>query len=103
MQCTAFSWVRVPHLASHALSLISRRISSDWTAKYGHPVYVLETYVERDRFKGTCYKAANWVCVGETTGRGRNSRTNVGELPVKDIYLYPLHKRFREKLVCSDT
>ena len=97
-----FPWVKAPHLASHVLSLISRRISSDWAAKYGHPVYVLETFVERGRFKGTCYKAANWICVGETTGRGRNSRTNVGELPVKDIYLYPLHKRFREKLAAPD-
>jgi len=98
-----FPWVKVPRLASHVLSLISHRISYDWSAKYGHPVYMLETFVERDRFKGTCYKAANWICVGETTGRGRNSRTKAGELPVKDIYLYPLHKRFREKLAGSDT
>jgi hypothetical protein len=93
-----FQWVKVPHLASHALSLICRRISSDWIAKYGHPVFVLETFVQCDRFKGTVYKAANWIHVGQTTGRGRNSKTHVGELPVKDIYLYPLLKRFREKL-----
>ena len=95
-------WVRVPHLASHILALVCRRVSSDWTAKYGHPVYLLETFVERDRFKGTCYKAANWMRVGQTTGRGRNSRTSVGELPIKDIYIYPLHKRFREKLTAAE-
>lgn len=93
-----FPWVAVPHLASHILSLVSRRISSDWVAKYGHPLYMLETFVECGRFKGTCYKAANWDCVGKTAGRGRNSRAWTGELPVKDIYVYPLHRRFREKL-----
>jgi len=93
-----FPWVKVPHLASHILSLVCRRISSDWMAKYGHPVYMLETFVECGRFLGTSYKAANWECVGKTTGRGRNSRSVIGKLPVKDIYVYPLHKRFREKL-----
>ena len=91
-------WVRIPHLASHILSVISRRIARDWETKYGHPLYLLETFVERGRFRGTCYKAANWEHVGETTGRGRNSRSAVGELPVKDVYVYPLHRRFREKL-----
>ena len=96
-----FPWVEIPHLASHVLSLICRRISSDWVAKYGHPVYMLETYVECGRFRGTCYKAANWKHVGETAGMGRNCRTAVGELPIKDVYVYPLHKRFREKLNVS--
>jgi len=91
-------WVRIPYLASHILSAISRRISRDWQTKYGHPLYFLETFVERNRFRGVCYKAANWICVGETAGKGRNSRTNIAELPIKDIYVYPLHKRFREKL-----
>ena len=93
-----FPWVTVHCLASHILSLICRRISSDWIAKYGHPVYMLETYVECGRFQGTCYKAANWKCVGKTAGMGRNCRTAYGELPIKDIYVYPLHKRSREKL-----
>jgi hypothetical protein len=93
-----FQWITVLHLASHVLSLICHRISSDWIAKYGHPVYMLETYVECGRFQGTCYKAANWKCVGKTTGKGRNCKTSFGELPIKDIYLYQLHKRFREKL-----
>jgi len=93
-----YPWVSVPHLASHILSLVCRRISSDWISKYAHPVYMLETFVECGRFQGTCYKAANWKRIGKTTGRGRNSKTVTGELPVKDIYVYPLHKRFREKL-----
>ncbi|MHB1167240.1 MAG: Druantia anti-phage system protein DruA [Carboxydocellales bacterium] len=97
-----FPWVRIPHLASHILGLISRRISSDWQVKYGHPVYLLETFVEKDRFKGTCYKAANWKFVGETTGRSRNDRYKNLRVPVKDIYLYPLDKNFREVLTkCS--
>jgi hypothetical protein len=94
-----FPWVAVPHLASHILSLICRRISSDWIAKYGHCLYALETFVELGRFRGTAYKAANWKRVGITAGTGRNSRTGiVGEIPLKDIYVYPLHRRFREKL-----
>jgi len=91
-------WVKVPHLASHILGLICRRISSDWQEKYGHAVYLLETFVEQERFKGTCYKAANWIHVGETTGRSRNDRYNSLSVPVKDIYLYPLDKNFREVL-----
>jgi hypothetical protein len=98
-----FPWVTIPHLASHILSQISRRISSDWVAKYGHPLYMLETFVECGRFQGTCYKAANWRFMGKTSGMGRNCRTKIGELPIKDIYLYPLHKRFREKLNETDS
>jgi hypothetical protein len=93
-----FPWVRIPHLASHILSLIVRRVSSDWTAKYGHPLYLLETFIEQDRFRGTCYKAANWAFVGSTTGRGRNSVRGGAAIPVKDIYIYPLVRDFREKL-----
>lgn len=91
-------WVKVPHLASHILGLISRRISSDWQVKYGHPVHLLETFVEKDRFKATCYKAANWIYVGETTGRSRNDRYSKLSVPIKGIYLYPLSKNFREVL-----
>ena len=94
-----FPWVKVPHLASHVLSLICRRISSDWIVKYGHPLYMLETFVECGRFQGTCYKAANWKHLGKTAGMGRNCRTAVGKLPVKDIYVYPLHKQFQKKLI----
>jgi len=91
-------WVRVPHLASHVLAKVSSRICSDWNAKYGHPVYLLETYVDRSRFRGTSYRAANWTLVGQTKGRSRNDRDFTLKVPVKDIYLYPLTKRFGEAL-----
>ena len=91
-------WVRVPHLASHILSLVTRRISADWNAAYGHSVHCLETFVERDRFRGVCYRAANWINVGQTTGRGRNNTGKTAPLPIKDIYLYPLHKRYKDLL-----
>ncbi|MEA1961782.1 MAG: DUF4338 domain-containing protein, partial [Bacillota bacterium] len=66
--------IKIGHLASHILGRVCRRISTDWQEKYGHPIYLLETFVEQNRFKGTCYKAANWINVGETTGRSRNDR-----------------------------
>ncbi len=91
-------WVTVPHLASHILGHVCRRISADWEKKYGHPVHMLETFVEKERFKGTCYKASNWIYVGETTGRSRNDRYKKLKVPIKDIYLYPLSKNFREVL-----
>ena len=91
-------WVSVKYLASHILSKVIKQIKDDWTAKYGHPLYLLETFVERDRFAGTCYKASNWTRVGETKGRSRNDRSHNIEVPVKDIYLYPLTKRFRKVL-----
>ena len=90
--------VNVPHLASHMLGAIARRISGDWQVKYGHKIHLLETFVERPRFQGTCYKAANWKCIGKTTGMGRNCRTAAGELPIKDVYVYPLTANFREAL-----
>lgn len=91
-------WVRVPHLASHVLGLIVRRIRADWQFKYGHPVHALETFVERSRFKATCYRAANWLPVGTTRGRSRNDRHQRIRVPVKDIYLYPLTAQFRREL-----
>jgi len=91
-------WVSVKYLASHILLKVCQRIKDDWTAKYGHPLYLLETFVERDRFRGTCYKASNWQCVGKTKGRSRNDRSHNIEVPIKDIYLYPLTKRFRKVL-----
>jgi hypothetical protein len=93
--------VRVFNLASHILSIISKRISSDWESKYGHPLFALETFVEKDRFKGTCYKAANWKYMGVTTGRGRDSTKDSADIPIKDIYVYPLDKRFKSKLINS--
>ena len=90
--------VRVPYLASHILSIIAKCISRDWELKYGHNLYALETYVERRRFVGTVYKAANWVYVGKTTGRGRDGGHHDAILPEKDIYLFPLCRNFRKKL-----
>ena len=95
------SWVQVPHLASHVLGLIARRICSDWQAKYGHPVYAMETFVDRSRFKGTCYRAANWMRLGATQGRTRNDRAHSIKASIKDIYVYPLSKHFRQEL-CDD-
>lgn len=89
-------WVRVPHLASHLLALLTRRLSVDWSRKYGHPVFLVETFVELGRFAGTCYRAANWVQVGATTGRTR--QTLPQPVPRKAVYVYPLHPRFRQRL-----
>jgi len=94
-RCLIYPWVRCDHLASHILGLICRRISCDWKVKYGHGLYMLETFVEQKRFRGSAYKAANWLKVGETAGRGRNSTTMQAILPIKDVYVYPLTKNFR--------
>ena len=91
-------WVQVPHLASQVLGLIARRIRADWQAKYGHPVHALETFVDRSRFKGTGYRAANWRRLGQTRGRTRNDRHKRIRVPVKDVYLYPLVADFRREL-----
>ena len=88
--------VKVPHLASHILGKISRRVSMDWNNKYGHPIALLETYVENNRFRGTCYKAANWVKAGETTGRTRNHRTCKPKVPIKSVWLYPLRSQYHK-------
>ena len=93
-----YPWVKVPHLASHILGRIARRIAVDWQAKYSHPIALLETFVEQDRFRGTCYKAANWICVGQTQGRSRQDRSRTLNRPVKDIYLYPLGAHYRRIL-----
>jgi hypothetical protein len=89
---------QVPNLASYVLGRSCRRIQSDFENKYGHEVVLLETFVESGRFLGTCYRASNWVYVGETQGRSRNDRHNNMSVPVKQIYLYPLEKNFREEL-----
>jgi hypothetical protein len=92
------AWVQVPHLASHVLGLIARRIRGDWQAKYGHPVHALETFVDRSRFRGTCYRAANWRRVGATRGRTRNDRAHRIRTAAKDVYLYPLVADLRREL-----
>jgi hypothetical protein len=88
--------VRVPQLASHLLGRISRRLSRDWQARYGHPIHLVETFVERDRFAGTSYQAAGWIRVGATTGRGRNGSAPQGS--IKEVYLLPLSADFRRRL-----
>jgi hypothetical protein len=94
-------WVRVPHLASHVLGRITRRLSGDWQEKYGHPIHVLETFVDTSRFAGTCYRAANWRMVGKTTGRTRQNKTQIPQAAPKAVWLYPLLKDFREALCAS--
>jgi hypothetical protein len=91
-------WAQVPDLGSWILGQIAGRIGRDWQAKYGHPVVLLETFVERQRFRGTVYRAANWQRVGVTAGRTRQDRHTCLQVPVKDIYLYPLRRAFREAL-----
>jgi hypothetical protein len=91
-------FVHVRRLGSWILGQINRRISQDWQAKYGHPVLLVETFVEQPRFRGTVYRAANWQRVGATTGRTRQDRHTRIQVAVKDIYVYPLCRRFREVL-----
>jgi len=91
-------WVAVPHLASHLLSRIACRLSSDWEGAYGHPIYFLETFVDPERFRGTCYRAANWVLLGRTTGRGKDDQTNRPNRSIKEVLGYPLTPQFRQLL-----
>jgi hypothetical protein len=91
-------FVRVAHLASWILGRVLRRLSADWQNKYGHPIVLAETFVERERFAGTSYKASNWIQLGATTGRSRQDRRHTLQVPVKDVYLYPLDSGFREEL-----
>ena len=99
MRFLILPWVRIAHLASHLLALTRRRISTDWQEKYGHPILLLETFVEQPRFAGTCYQADNWILVGQTTGRTRNHSSGDPRMPVKSVWLYPLHRRFRSALI----
>jgi hypothetical protein len=91
-------WVRVAHLASHLLGLATRRLSADWQARYGHPVWLVETFVELDRFAGTAYKAAGWLELGQTTGRTRQDRQRTLQSPLKSVWVRPLHPAFRQRL-----
>jgi hypothetical protein len=91
-------WVRVPHLASYLLGDMARRVPQDWMALYGHPVYFLETFVDPQRFRGTCYRAANWIYLGRTTGRGKADQTGRPNRPIKQVLGYPLHPDFRQLL-----
>jgi hypothetical protein len=94
-------WIRVPHLASHLLSCIAKRLPQDWHKLYNHPVYFLETFVDTERFRGTCYRAANWIYLGKTTGRGKNDHTHKPNRSIKAVWGYPLCKDFRKMLHCE--
>ena len=91
-------WVQVEHLASHILGRMAKRLSEDWEGSYGHPVYFLETFIDPERFRGTCYRAANWVVLGRTTGRGKNCPTKRPNRSLKEVLGYPLVPHFRELL-----
>ncbi|MBX3732415.1 MAG: DUF4338 domain-containing protein [Verrucomicrobiae bacterium] len=91
-------WVQVSHLASHLLGAVARRIAADWKDKYGHPVVLLESFVEGERFRGTCYRAANWQALGRTTGRSRQDRERTLRVPVKEVFVLPLQADFRKEL-----
>lgn len=91
-------WVQVPQLASHLLGRLARVLSTDWQRFYHHPVYLQETFVDLERFKGTCYKAANWLYLGKTTGRGKNDHTNKPNRSIKAVWGYPLCRDFRARL-----
>jgi len=99
-------WVRVPNLASHLLSRVVSRLSRDWEGRYGHSIALVETFIDRSRFDGACYRAANWIRLGSTQGRGRNDRAHRCDRPaghgpsrIKDIYARPLRKDFRRLLL----
>jgi hypothetical protein len=88
----------VPHLASHLLGGMTRWVPQDWARTYGHSVYFLETFVDPQRFRGTCYRAANWIVLGRTTGRGKNDQTGRPNRPLKEVLGYPLRADFRQLL-----
>lgn len=92
-------WVRIKYMASHILSLSARSISRDWEAFYGHRIYLLETFVDRSLFAGTCFKAANWILVGQTSGYAKKNNRFYSHGNRKDVYLYPLVRDFRERLL----
>jgi hypothetical protein len=91
-------WVAVPHLASHILGRTARQLPEDWERVYGHPIYFLETFIDPERFRGTCYRAANWVVLGRTTGRGKDDQTHRPNRSIKVVLGLPLTPRFRQLL-----
>ncbi|WP_200335039.1 Druantia anti-phage system protein DruA [Thiocystis violacea] len=91
-------WVRVAHLASTLLALAARTLPAHWQARDGYRALLLETFVEAERCSGTCYQAANWVCIGATQGRGKRGDHRLGQVPVKTVWLYPLVADSRARL-----
>jgi len=94
-------WVQISCLASYLLASNRQRLSQDWQDLYNHPVYLLETFVDTARYQGTCYKADNWICVGQTTGQGKLSESRQPLVSKKAVYVYPLAKNFRRELCCD--
>lgn len=96
--------VRVPRLASHLLSALAKRLNADWERKYGHRIFLLETFVDPEHFSGTTYRAANWIYLGQTQGRGRQGPgPHIRSASIKDVYVWPLDSRFRERLCRTPT
>jgi hypothetical protein len=91
-------WVEVPNLASFVLSRCVRRLRSDWQRVYQQDLVLVETFIEKERFRGSCYAAANWTCIGESCGRGRNDRFHQESLPIKTHWLYALRPDYRQVL-----
>jgi len=91
-------WVRVAHLASKLLAMAARSLPAHWQGRYGYCPVLLETFVEAERFAGTCYRAANWTCVGQTQGRGKRGDHRLGQVPIKTVWVYPLARDFRVRL-----
>ena len=91
-------WIRVKGLASKLLAMAARALPAHWEGRYGYRPVLLETFVERERFAGTCYRAANWTCVGQTQGRGKLGDHRLGQVPIKTVWVYPLTKDFRVQL-----
>jgi hypothetical protein len=91
-------WVRVPHLASHLLGRMAKVVVQDWQRLYRHPLYFLETFTDPSRYRGTCYRAANWSYLGVTTGRGKNDQTHLVNRSIKAVWGYALVEDFRERL-----
>jgi hypothetical protein len=101
-RCLILPWARAPLLASHLLGRVARVISRDWQQLYHHPVWLLETFIDPERFRGTCYRAANWIYLGRTTGRGKNDQTKKPNRPIKELWVLPLAKDFRRRLCQTD-
>jgi hypothetical protein len=88
-------WIKVSCLASHILGAMTRRLPKEWERVYNHPLHYLETFIDQERFHGTCYRAANWISIGKTTGRGKNDQTYKVNRSIKGVWGYPLSKEFR--------
>jgi hypothetical protein len=95
-------WVKVPNLASHLLSRMAKILSEQWEGLYNHPIRLLETFIDPTRFRGTCYRAANWIYLGLTTGRGKDDQTNKPNRSLKQLWVYPLGKNFKKHLIRGD-